>query len=123
MGEHAEREIARGLREGSAESWRSLYDAFALRVWNGVARRVGRRAADARRRDADRSRPLADFPAPPIAPRCPDLVRVLDEELGRLPEVERVASTLGDLTADQGAEAADLARLSVGLRVLRGLLT
>jgi len=29
MGEHAEREIARGLREGSAESWRALYDAFA----------------------------------------------------------------------------------------------
>jgi len=41
MGEHAEREIARGLREGSAESWRALYDAFALRVWNSVARRVG----------------------------------------------------------------------------------
>ena len=41
MGEHAEREIARGLREGSAEGWRALYDAFALRVWNSVARRVG----------------------------------------------------------------------------------
>ena len=46
MGEHAEREIARGLREGSAESWRALYDAFALRVWNGVARRVGPSSSD-----------------------------------------------------------------------------
>jgi RNA polymerase sigma-70 factor, ECF subfamily len=37
---HAERELARGLREGSGQSWRTLYDAFALRVWNSVARRV-----------------------------------------------------------------------------------
>jgi RNA polymerase sigma-70 factor, ECF subfamily len=46
MGEHAEREIVRGLREGSAEGWRALYDAFALRVWNGVARRVGPSSSD-----------------------------------------------------------------------------
>jgi RNA polymerase sigma-70 factor (ECF subfamily) len=38
---HAERELAQGLREGSGQSWRTLYDAFALRVWNSVARRVG----------------------------------------------------------------------------------
>ena len=41
MDQDAERDIARGLREGSAQSWRALYDAFALRVWNCVARRVG----------------------------------------------------------------------------------
>ena len=38
---HAERELAQGLREGSGQSWLALYDAFALRVWNSVARRVG----------------------------------------------------------------------------------
>ena len=37
---HAERELVQGLREGSGQSWRTLYDAFALRVWNSVARRV-----------------------------------------------------------------------------------
>ncbi len=37
---HAERELAQGLREGSGQSWRAFYDAFALRVWNSVARRI-----------------------------------------------------------------------------------
>ncbi|MBC7852336.1 MAG: sigma-70 family RNA polymerase sigma factor [Pirellulaceae bacterium] len=37
---HAEREVAQGLREESGQSWQTLYDAFALRVWNSVARRV-----------------------------------------------------------------------------------
>lgn len=46
MDQHAERELARGLREGSAECWRTLYDAFALRVWNSVARRVGSSSSD-----------------------------------------------------------------------------
>ena len=40
MDQHAERElaipadqeIARGLREGSGQCWRTFYDAFALRV-------------------------------------------------------------------------------------------
>ena len=43
---HAERELARGLREGSGQSWRTLYDAFALRVWTSVARRVGPGSSD-----------------------------------------------------------------------------
>lgn len=43
---HAERELAQGLREGSSQSWRTLYDAFALRVWNSVARRVGPGSSD-----------------------------------------------------------------------------
>jgi RNA polymerase sigma-70 factor, ECF subfamily len=43
---HDERNLAQGLREGSAESWRTLYDAFALRVWNSVARRVGPSSSD-----------------------------------------------------------------------------
>lgn len=46
MDQDAERDIARGLREGSAQSWRTLYDAFALRVWNSVARRVGPSSSD-----------------------------------------------------------------------------
>lgn len=43
---HDEQNLAQGLREGSAESWRTLYDAFALRVWNSVARRVGPASSD-----------------------------------------------------------------------------
>ena len=43
---HAERELVQGLREGSGQSWRTLYDAFALRVWNSVARRVGHSSSD-----------------------------------------------------------------------------
>ena len=43
---HAERELARGLREGSGQCWRNFYDAFALRVWNSVARRVGPASSD-----------------------------------------------------------------------------
>lgn len=43
---HAERELAQGLREGSGQSWRTLYDAFALRVWNSVARRIGPGSSD-----------------------------------------------------------------------------
>ena len=46
MDQDAERDIARGLREGSALSWRTLYDSFALRVWNSVARRVGPSSSD-----------------------------------------------------------------------------
>ncbi|MFN0021441.1 MAG: RNA polymerase sigma factor [Pirellulaceae bacterium] len=54
MDQHAERElaipadqeIARGLREGSGQCWRTFYDAFALRVWNSVARRVGPSSSD-----------------------------------------------------------------------------
>src|SRR5436190_14360532 len=54
MDQHAERElaipadqeIARGLREGSGQCWRTFYDAFALRVWNSVARRVGPASSD-----------------------------------------------------------------------------
>ena len=38
--------IARQLRAGSADAWRSLYDTFAEAVWQCVARRVGPHAAD-----------------------------------------------------------------------------
>ncbi len=41
MDPSGEQDLARRLREGSADAWRTLYDAFALRVWNSVARRVG----------------------------------------------------------------------------------
>ena len=46
MDEHHEREVALGLREGRPDAWRSLYDAFAERVWRAVARRLGPNAAD-----------------------------------------------------------------------------
>ncbi len=38
MDEQQERAIARGLRDGSADAWRALYDAYAERVWCSVAR-------------------------------------------------------------------------------------
>jgi RNA polymerase sigma-70 factor (ECF subfamily) len=46
MDEHLAREVARGLREGRPDAWRSLYDAFAERVWRGVARRLGAASGD-----------------------------------------------------------------------------
>jgi RNA polymerase sigma-70 factor, ECF subfamily len=46
MDEQRERDLARGLREGSAEAWGALYDAFAEPVWRGVARLMGQNSAD-----------------------------------------------------------------------------
>jgi RNA polymerase sigma-70 factor (ECF subfamily) len=46
MDEHLAREVARGLREGRPDAWRTLYDAFAERVWRGVARVLGPTSAD-----------------------------------------------------------------------------
>jgi RNA polymerase sigma-70 factor (ECF subfamily) len=33
-------QLSLGLRDGRPEAWRSLYDAYAVRVWRAVARRV-----------------------------------------------------------------------------------
>jgi RNA polymerase sigma-70 factor (ECF subfamily) len=41
-----ERAIAQGLRDGKADAWRSLYDAYAERVWRCCARLIGNNAAD-----------------------------------------------------------------------------
>jgi len=41
-----ERLLAQGLREGKAEAWQTLYDAFAGQVWRAVARLLGARGAD-----------------------------------------------------------------------------
>jgi RNA polymerase sigma-70 factor (ECF subfamily) len=46
MDETQEREVARGLRCGSTEAWCALYDAYAHRVWQSVARRLGPRSGD-----------------------------------------------------------------------------
>src|ERR1700722_11406111 len=46
LDEHQERLIAQGLREGKADAWQALYDAYAERVWRGVARLLGPRGAD-----------------------------------------------------------------------------
>jgi hypothetical protein len=40
MDDVQEREVARGLREGNADAWRPLYDAYAERVWSAVARLI-----------------------------------------------------------------------------------
>src|SRR3954467_9447204 len=46
MDEHQASAVARGLREGRPGAWRGLYDAFAERVWRGVARLLGPSSAD-----------------------------------------------------------------------------
>ncbi len=46
MDEQVAREVARGLREGRPDAWRTLYDAFAERVWRAVARALGPNSAD-----------------------------------------------------------------------------
>jgi RNA polymerase sigma-70 factor (ECF subfamily) len=46
LDEPHERLIAQGLREGKADAWQALYDAFAERVWRGVARLLGPQSTD-----------------------------------------------------------------------------
>ncbi len=46
MDENQERLISQGLRRGEPQAWREFYDAFAERVWNEVARRLGPASAD-----------------------------------------------------------------------------
>ena len=46
MDEQRQREIARGLREGKADAWLALYDAYCREVWNHVARLMGPQSAD-----------------------------------------------------------------------------
>lgn len=46
MDEQQEREVVRGLREGRPDAWRTLYDAFAERVWRSIARLLGPNSAD-----------------------------------------------------------------------------
>jgi RNA polymerase sigma-70 factor (ECF subfamily) len=46
MDELQQRELACGLRAGSAAAWHALHDAYAERVWRCVARLVGPLSAD-----------------------------------------------------------------------------
>ncbi len=46
MDEHQEWAVIQGLRTGQAAAWQALYDAYAGRVWLGVARLLGPHAAD-----------------------------------------------------------------------------
>ena len=41
MDEQQEQMVSRGLREGRVDAWHALYDAYAQRVWQYVARRMG----------------------------------------------------------------------------------
>ncbi len=41
MDERTEREVTDGLRAGSTDAWHRLYDAFAVRTWQGVSRLLG----------------------------------------------------------------------------------
>src|SRR4051794_1385747 len=46
MDELQARDVVRGLQAGRPDAWRALYDAFAERVWRGVARLLGAGSAD-----------------------------------------------------------------------------
>ncbi|MSQ95439.1 MAG: sigma-70 family RNA polymerase sigma factor [Gemmataceae bacterium] len=46
MDEQQEKCIAQGLRDGKADAWQSLYDAYAERVWRGIARLLGSKTSD-----------------------------------------------------------------------------
>jgi RNA polymerase sigma-70 factor (ECF subfamily) len=46
MGDQHEAEMARGLRAGRTQAWRSLYDAYVERVWCLAARLMGPVSAD-----------------------------------------------------------------------------
>ena len=46
LDEQQERLIAQGLREGKTNAWQALYDAYAERVWRGVARLLGPQSSD-----------------------------------------------------------------------------
>lgn len=46
MDDVQQRAIARGLRDGDADAWRALYDAYAERVWCAIARLMGANSAD-----------------------------------------------------------------------------
>src|SRR5437667_4998795 len=46
LDEQQERLIALGLREGKADAWQALYDAYAERIWRGVARLLGPQSTD-----------------------------------------------------------------------------
>jgi RNA polymerase sigma-70 factor (ECF subfamily) len=46
LDERQELLIARGLREGKTSAWQALYDAYAERVWRGVARLLGPQTSD-----------------------------------------------------------------------------
>jgi RNA polymerase sigma-70 factor, ECF subfamily len=46
MDAQQEHDIARGLQQGKTDAWCALYDAYAGRVWQSVARAMGGSAAD-----------------------------------------------------------------------------
>ena len=46
LDEQHERLIAQGLREGKADAWQAQYDAYAERVWRGVARLLGPQSSE-----------------------------------------------------------------------------
>ena len=41
-----EQEVARGLRQGDVDAWRTLYEAYAGPLWQAIARRMGSDVAD-----------------------------------------------------------------------------
>ena len=46
MNEQQDRAIARGLRDGKPEAWRTLYDCYCEQIWRAAARGIGANSAD-----------------------------------------------------------------------------
>jgi RNA polymerase sigma-70 factor, ECF subfamily len=46
MNHQQELEVVQGLREGNADAWRTLYNAYCRQIWQSVARLIGPNAAD-----------------------------------------------------------------------------
>ncbi|AWM40566.1 ECF RNA polymerase sigma factor SigE [Gemmata obscuriglobus] len=90
----------------------------------GVTRRIARRAAVHQRREAEQTVPLtAGIAAPERLPMGGDLPQMLDEELDRLPEGERVPLVLcylEGLTQDEAARACGWSIRTVRRRLAAG---
>jgi RNA polymerase sigma-70 factor (ECF subfamily) len=46
MDEAHQRRLARGLRQGHADAWKTLYEEYSGRVWDSIARWMGPRSVD-----------------------------------------------------------------------------
>ncbi|HUR55989.1 MAG TPA: sigma-70 family RNA polymerase sigma factor, partial [Gemmataceae bacterium] len=80
----------------------------AVGAWlHGVAYRVAMKARGVRAKLARREHPLEDAPQLPHESPCPDLARVLDRAIRKLPEVYRAAVVACDLEGRTRKDAAE----------------
>ncbi len=108
------RRIDKAVEVGNLSGW--LYRVACLTAKKARGRRAKRRVAETTVAE------LPDVPAP-VADRDPDLGRLLDEELARLPDKYRTAVVLcelRELTLDEAAAELGCPRGTVASRLSRG---